>query len=435
MRLRPVLLLLLVIFEPGCAWVLWPFRGVPPALVEVGPGAVSRLTDDADSASLRVAIERSLAYYDRQATRTFVAGARAYTGADFAAALRMVLAALSSGGDRADLDEVLRSHFRILRATGQRQKMRFTGYYTPLLRGSLEPDATYVHPVYAKPSDLMTFELADMAQNCACVTQLQTGRVQNGSVVPYYSRAEIERDGVLRNRGLEIAWTDDPIGLFFLHIQGSGRLVLPDGRVLQLNYAATNGRPFRSISQILANRGLLPRGGGSMQTVRAYLSQHPEERDTLLHENPRYTFFRVAQTTAIGSLGVEVTPGRSIASDPTVFPPGALAFIRTSVPIVGSDGQVAGWSPLHRFVLNQDTGGAITGPARVDIYFGVGEGAGEIAGRMSAKGELYVLVPRVVASVRGPARPAGTLPTAGARSMEWRSREPQRDPILAQAPP
>jgi membrane-bound lytic murein transglycosylase A len=149
-----------------------------------------------------------------------------------------------------------------------------------------------------------------------------------------------------------------------------------------------------------------------MQAVRAYLSQHPEERDTLLYENPRYTFFRVAETAAVGSLGVEVTPGRSIASDPTVFPPGALAFVRTRVPIVGSDGRVAGWSPLQRFVLNQDTGGAITGPARVDIYFGVGEDAGEIAGRMSAKGDLYFLVPRVVAGVRGPARPAETLPTA-----------------------
>jgi membrane-bound lytic murein transglycosylase A len=428
MRLRPVLLLLVALLEPGCAWVLWPFRGVPPALIEVGPGTVSRLTDDADSASLRLAIERSLAYYDREPTRTFVAGSRAYTGGDFAAALRKVLAVLPASGNAAHLDEILRTHFRVLRATGQRQSIRFTGYYTPLLRGRLEPDATHVHPVYAKPHDLMSFDLADMAKSCACVTQLQTGRVQNGSVVPYYSRAEIERDGVLRNRGLEIAWTDDPIALFFLHIQGSGRLVLPDGQVLQLNYAATNGRPFRSISQILANRGLLPPGGGSMQTVRGYLSQHPEQRDTLLHENPRYTFFRVAETTAVGSLGVEVTPGRSMASDPTVFPPGALAFVRTRVPIVASDGQLAGWSPLQRFVLNQDTGGAITGPARVDIYFGVGESAGEIAGRMSAEGDLYFLVPRVVADARSPARPAEALPTAAARSAAWGSREPRSIP-------
>jgi membrane-bound lytic murein transglycosylase A len=393
---------MILVLAPGCAWVRWPFRGVPPALVEVQPGAIPSLEDEADSGSLRLALERSLDYYDRESTRTFVAGSRAYTGAEFASALRKVLAALPDSGRAADLNAVLRTHFRVLKATGQRQPLRFTGYYTPLLQGTLAPDSEFRYPVYGKPADLMNFDLSDMAQACDCVTTLQTGRIHNGTVLPYYSRTQIERDGVLDDQNLEIAWTDDPIALFFLHIQGSGQMQLPDGQILQLNFAATNGRPFRSIGRVLLNRGVLPSGGASMQGIRAYLESHPAERDRILRENPRYTFFRVADTGAVGSLGVEVTPARSIATDPTVFPPGTLAFVQTRVPDIGPDGQLRGWAPWRRFVMNQDTGGAITGPTRIDIYFGVGEAAGDVAGRMSADGDLFFFVPRETSGVPGP---------------------------------
>jgi membrane-bound lytic murein transglycosylase A len=197
---------------------------------------------------------------------------------------------------------------------------------------------------------------------------------------------------VLRDLGLEIAWIDDPIGLFFLHIQGSGQLVLPDGRRVQVNYAGSNGRPYRSVGQLLATRGVLPPQGASMQTVRDYLADHPLERDAILQENQRYTFFRIAETGPVGSTDVEVTGGRTIATDPTVFPPGSLAYIRTRRPAVDDD-DISPWVPLRRLVLNQDAGAAIKGPTRVDIYFGTGDAAEAVAGRMAAEGDLYFLVP------------------------------------------
>jgi len=386
-------LLCLLLLTPGCAWVLWPFRGPPPPLLEVSHDDLPPLVDDLDPGSLRTAIERSIEFYERRATQTFVAGGHPYSGADFAAALRPLLAELAGPGDSRTLDALIRSNFRVLRATGQNQPVRFTGYYTPVLRASLERTGPYQHPIYGRPPDLMTLDASRIVHGCACVTGLLAGRMQDGLIVPYYTRAAIERDGALRGLGLEIAWTDDPIGLFFLHVQGSGRLVLPDGQILHINYAGTNGHPYRSIGRILADRGALPPRGGSMQVVRDYLATHPLERDAVLQQNQRYTFFRVADTGPVGSIEVEVTAGRSIATDPAVFPPGALAYIRTRVPVIGDDNTVAGWAPLRRLVLNQDAGAAITGPARVDIYFGAGEGAEHVAGRMAAEGELYFLVP------------------------------------------
>ena len=390
---RLLALLCLLLLTPGCAWVLWPFRGPLPPLLEISRDYLPPLVDDLDPGSLRTAIERSMEFYERRATQTFVAGGHPYSGAEFAAALRPLLAELAGPGDSRTLDALIRSNFRVLRATGQNRPVRFTGYYTPVLRASLERAGPYQHPIYRRPPDLITLDASRIAHGCACVTGLLAGRMQDGLIVPYYTRAGIERDGALRGLGLEIAWTDDPIGLFFLHVQGSGRLVLPDGQVLHVNYAGTNGHPYRSISRILADRGALPRGGGSMQVVRDYLAAHPLERDAVLQQNQRYTFFRVADTGPVGSIEVEVTAGRSIATDPAVFPPGALAYIRTRVPVIGDDSTVVGWAPLRRLVLNQDAGAAITGPARVDIYFGVGERAEDVAGRMAAEGELYFLVP------------------------------------------
>ena len=386
--------LCLLLLTPGCAWVFWPFRGLPPPLVEISPEELPPLTDDLDPESLRTAIERSIEFYGRAATQTIVAGGRSYSGAEFAETLRWLLMKLASAGDSAEIDGTIRSNFRFLRATGQHQQIRFTGYYTPVLRASLEGGGPYQYPIYGRPSDLITLDASRAAPGSACATALLSGRMQDGVIVPYHTRADIERGGALRGLGLEIAWTNDPIGLFFLHVQGSGRLLLPNGQVVQVNYAGTNGRPYTSIARVLADRDALPPAGGSMQVVRDYLAAHPLERESVLQENQRYTFFRLADTGPVGSIDVEVTAGRSIATDPTFFPPGSLAYIRTRVPVIENDGTVAGWAPLRRLVLNQDAGAAITGPARVDIYFGAGEAAERVAGRMAADGDLYFLVPR-----------------------------------------
>jgi membrane-bound lytic murein transglycosylase A len=367
---------------------------VLPPLIEVAPGGLSPLADDLDPASLGAAIEQSMEFFRRRPDTTFMVAGRAYTGAEYLAGLGDLLRTLQDARGLGAVDDVLRSRFRILKATGQGQRVRFTGYYTPLLDGALSAGGPFQYPLYGKPPDLMSFDVARVVPGCDCATGVRTGRLENGVAVPYYTRADIDGAGALRNRGLEIAWTDDPVALFFLHIQGSGQLLLQDGRRVHVNYAATNGRPFTSIGPVLAKRGSLPPGGGSMQTMRAYLDSHPDERDTILHENPRYTFFRLQEDGPFGSTQVKLTPGRSIATDPEVFPPGSLAYIRTQMPMVDPTTQQVSWVPLTRFVLNQDKGAAIKGPARVDVYFGHDEAAEAVAGRMSAVGELYFLVPR-----------------------------------------
>ena len=218
------------------------------------------------------------------------------------------------------------------------------------------------------------------------------GRIEGESFVPYYSRREIDDLGSLRGRGYEIAWVKDPIDLFFLHIQGSGVLRLPDGSQIKVGYAGANGRAYRSIGRLLIDDGKIPREEMSMQRLRRYLTDHPDERSEIMAYNESYVFFRFLRDGPVGSLEVPITPGRSIATDSRLFPKGALAFIYTQKPVLDPTGQLIGWTPFLRFVLNQDTGGAIRGPQRVDLYFGTGDSAAASAGYMNSPGKLYFVL-------------------------------------------
>jgi membrane-bound lytic murein transglycosylase A len=223
------------------------------------------------------------------------------------------------------------------------------------------------------------------------VSERVIGRLQEEDFVPYYSRREIDEFGSLRGRGYEIAWVKNPIDLFFLHIQGSGILQLEDGRRLLIGYAGANGRPYRSIGRLLIDRGKIPQEEMSMQRLRGYLADHVEEQSEILAHNESYVFFRFLQDGPLGSLEVPLTAGRSIATDARLFPKGALAMISTEAPLLDAAGQLAGWQAFSRFVVNQDTGGAIRGPQRVDLYFGTGAEAGASAGFMNRPGKLYFI--------------------------------------------
>jgi membrane-bound lytic murein transglycosylase A len=219
----------------------------------------------------------------------------------------------------------------------------------------------------------------------------RVGRLQSGKLVPYYSRAEIDTHGALSGRGLEIAWTKDPVDVFFLQIQGSGILQLPDGRRIQVGYAGQNGLPYRSIGRLLIDEGKIPPQEMSMQRLRRYLAEHPQQRDQIMAYNESYVFFRFLSTGPLGSLEVPVTAGRSIATDSRLFPRGALAFVYSERPVLDTSGRLLGWTPFLRFVLNQDTGGAIRGLQRVDLFFGADTQAAAQAGYMNSRGKLYFL--------------------------------------------
>jgi membrane-bound lytic murein transglycosylase A len=253
-----------------------------------------------------------------------------------------------------------------------------TGYYEPQIEGSRTHDPDYDVPIYGKPADLVEQD----AQTAAATGTPRRGRLENGIIVPYYERAEIE-DGALAGRGLEIAWAKDPVDLFFLEIQGSGRLLLPDGSIMRIGYAGQNGRDYVGIGRLMRDRGLLQPGETNMQGIKAWLRAHPDEGRALMRENKSYVFFReLTGAGPPGALGVAVTPRATVAADPKYVPLGAPVFLQLDRP------EASGlW-------VAQDTGGAIKGPNRFDTFWGAGEEAARIAGGMQGKGSAWILVPR-----------------------------------------
>ncbi|MFW5791732.1 MAG: murein transglycosylase A [Desulfohalobiaceae bacterium] len=262
----------------------------------------------------------------------------------------------------------------------------FTGYYEPLVPASLEPDPEYPHPIYGLPEDLKQADLGDFHPRWQGQRLLY--RVQDGEIVPYFERSEIDGEGALHGQGLEVAWARDLVDVFFLQIQGSGRLLLPDGSMQRIQYAGKNGRQYVSLGRILVERGHLPADGVSMQAIRKVLAEHPEEMAELLHTNPSYVFFRLEQDGPYGAMGKVVTPMVSLATDPKVLPLGALTVVDLGLPVQGSPDRL----PFVGIGLPQDTGGAITGH-RVDLFCGSGPRAEHLAGHLQDRGKIFVLLP------------------------------------------
>ncbi|MCL2873004.1 MAG: murein transglycosylase A [Betaproteobacteria bacterium] len=272
-----------------------------------------------------------------------------------------------------------------------------TGYYEPLLAGSRTMDARYRFPLYARPADLLTVDLASLYPELE--GKRVRGRLVGNKVVPYYSRAEIDR-GEPALKATPLFYVDDAMDAFFLHIQGSGRLQLPDGAVVRLGYADQNGHPYRAIGGILVQRGEIERENLSMQAIRAWGQKHQEALPALLDENPSYVFFREVPSPEpgsldaridgpIGSLGVPLLARRTIAIDRRFLPLGAPFFLSAADP--------AGGAPLQRLTMAQDTGGAIRGVIRADFFCGTGKQAGARAGEMRETGQLWLLWPKGVA--------------------------------------
>jgi membrane-bound lytic murein transglycosylase A len=261
-----------------------------------------------------------------------------------------------------------------------------TGYYEPLVRGSRTPSKTYRFAVYGVPDDLLVVELTEAQPNLKGMRL--RGRLQGNKVVPYHTRAEIER-GDAAVRGREILWVDDAVELFFLQVQGSGRVKLPSGEIVRIGFAEHNGHPYKSIGRLLVERGELPQDKASMQAIKQWGKQNPDLLPLLLQQNPAYVFFRELPSSSpgpVGALGVALTPGRSIAVDSSVVPLGAPVFLSSTWPLSAR--------PLNRLVLAQDAGSAIKGAVRADFFWGFGDEAGQIAGRMRQSGRMWVLYPR-----------------------------------------
>lgn len=362
------------------------------AVAQAVEGQPVLLADDLDPQSLRRALQLSLDYLKRLPEDRVVGEyPRSFTAWEIRESLQ-AFENLMIFWDRPErLAQEIWSRFELHPADKEvgEKNVLFTGYYQPVLDGSLTQSAEYRFPVYGKPQDLIVGETVTLRPELS--VEKFVGRLEGERLVPYYSRDEIDRLRFLRGKGYEVAWVKDPVDLFFLHIQGSGILSLPDGTVRYLSYAASNGRRYTGIGRVLIDGGKIPAEEISMQSLRRYLAEHPEEQEGILAMNESYIFFRFVDHGPVGSLGLTLTSGRSVATDARLYPKGALALIVTSKPMVDSTGRLIGWQPFSRFVLNQDTGSAIRGPGRVDLYFGSGEEAGLAAGFMKSPGQIYFL--------------------------------------------
>jgi peptidoglycan lytic transglycosylase A len=375
-----------MLFGPG----FWPdcaFADSRAPLRAVAGNELPALLDAGDNASLRESIIQSLAWLTRRPPRSaFVFGTRTVTAGEQARALERVLGFLA--GDPAPdlLEAFLLEEFDVMRSVGGGDgTMLVTGYHEVTIAAALERSAEYHVPILTPPADLTV-------------------------AASYPTRAEIQA-GRLNGRAGVLAWARNPVDVFFMEVEGSGTLRLTDGRDLSVGYAGTNGRPYRSIARLLIDEGHIEREAMSMRALREWLRANPDQLDRVLNHNQSYVFFGRRSGPPVGSLGVPLTPGRSIATDPKIFPPGSLAFLLTERPRHTASGAID-WSPVSRFVLSQDVGGAIRGPSRVDVFWGRGPDADLAASEMKQPGELYVLVPKPP-GIRplSPAKPDPTLDT------------------------
>jgi membrane-bound lytic murein transglycosylase A len=362
------------------------------ALNQVAPGSMPLLLDDSGLQDLQKSVERSaVALKLIDGEQQFTLCGRVYSAQRLQKSLATFLRGIEKYTNAADFQRFLFDNFDICRAQGSdgAGKMLVTGYYEPFFAGSLIRKSPFVYPLYQVPPDLVVSS-GNQAGN-------GVGRMENGRVVPYWTRGEIENGDLLQ--GLEIVYLADPVDVFILHVQGSGKISLPDGSVRKVHFAASNGRGYQSIGRLLVDRGAMTLEEVTMPKIVSYLHDHPDEMQEILHYNDRYIFFSLSPVLggkeneeSAGSLGQPLTAGRSLAVDSQCFPVPMVGYLETELPVFADDGALTEWQSLHRFVVNQDTGAAIRGPGRADFYLGGDEYAARAAGVMKQPGALYFLL-------------------------------------------
>ncbi len=383
-------------------------RYAPPPLRDVVGG------DTSDPGPLLQAMEQSLRYYRQlppDVDRRF--GRETVPVSNLVETLEDVSSRLAQEGFSPAFFDYLRENYLFYKTAAER--VLVTGYYEPEVAGSLSPDSEYRYPLYAPPTDLVHIPEPAVSLRVGVPAPERVGRLSDsGEVVPYYDRSEIDGSSILSGRGLELVYLRDPIARFFIHIQGSGTSVLPNQQRIRVGFAAKNGLPYRPIGRLLVERGILSPEQVTMQSIRSYLEQHPDQQHEIFGYNPSYIFFRLVSDGPIGSIGVPITPFRTIATDNRLFPSGALAFLITDIPAANKSGVPV---PFSALVMNQDTGDAIRGPGRVDLFTGRGHAEEEIAGRMRQSGMIYFLRKKV--SKRVSEKEMGALESEPASQEVW----------------
>jgi len=360
------------------------------------PGLVAGpVGDDLNFEALAPAVRQSIRYYRRVgAAASFSYGDLTYSAREMEASARLFLDIIEGLQGEARY-RAIREKFLFFESRNKKGGAFFTGYYEPILAGSRERSREFGAPLYGVPRDLLRIDLGPYIEVGLLPGDLENrvlrGKVTGGRVVPYDHREAIFYGDSLEGRADALAWVSDHTELSFLQIQGSGMIRLEDGTLFRVNYADQNGLPYRAVGRVLLDR--IPREEMSLQSIRGYLLNHPEEVREILNYNRSYTFFRLVGEGPLGSIEVPLTPGRSLAMDHRRTPRGGLVYFKTSFPpgtVPGASGPV----PFARFGVVQDTGGAIRGHGRADIFWGSGKEAEKIAGPMKQEGRIFLLVAR-----------------------------------------
>ena len=359
-------------------------------LSKVAQDDAPTFNDDAEIATLLTAAVRHLHYLHKLPNdSSYPFGADVYPISWLRESMDSFIDILKQDPSREELSRIVMENYTSYQAGGREDfakgEMLFTGYYEPFLQGSLSKKAPYLYPLYAPPPTLLQIKDPKSGKT------LFKRRGQKNQLQPYWTRKEIEENG--HAAGSELVYVKDPVDAFILHVQGSGKIQLTDGSIRSIHYAASNGLEYFSIGKLLVDQGKMTLEEASIPTIRNYLRAHPEEQTAILHHNSKFIFFNWAPAgDPVGSIGEPLVAGRSIAIDPDVLPQQSLAFLISSKPELDSNGRILRWIPMQRFVLPQDTGSAIKGAGRADLYWGSGSYAKTAAGSMKEKGTLYFLV-------------------------------------------
>lgn len=391
-----VMLSLLAGCLPGKREEITPYT----SLKMLKPKQYPDFSDTLDLKGLEDAIAFSLDYFKKvPLNREFRYGKETYTAAHIIHSLEVTLAFLEKQPSVKELNAFIRSRYKVYEAAGNEdEEVLFTGYYEPTYPGALQASASYGYPIYSKPADLLEINLAAFSDKYKNHRRLKA-RVDSDTnrVIPYFSREQINGIQDFQDRAEPVAWLQNRVDRFFLEIQGSGRIKLADGQEIQVHYAASNGNAYRSVGRYLISKDEILKENMSMQAIRKWLEENPDRMDEVLHHNESFVFFQLEEDGPKGSLGVKVSPMRSIATDSRLFPKGAFCFVQTRLPVPASekafaDQPLAEWPDSSLFVMNQDTGGAIKGAARADLFCGNGPYAEFAAGHKNVYGKMYFLI-------------------------------------------
>jgi membrane-bound lytic murein transglycosylase A len=346
-------------------------------------------TDDHDRTSLIRVLESQKHYLENQPESEGLSiGSFRVSNDVLLESVNDMLDFLQTNPDHSQLSQFISSNYLFFQAGGRKsnwgRKMLVTGYYAPLFKGSLTKEAPYLTPLYMRPPALI--------QQTGPDGKKEVGRYDGeGNLIDFWTRKEIETEHHLA--GNELVYLQDPFDAYLLHVQGSGKIAFPDGSVKSVGFAGTNGLTYKSIGKYLVDQKIMKLKEVNIPAIRGYLDKHPNELFPLLHQNPRYIFFQWGDNKGPrGSSGEHLTAGRSIAIDPQALPTGTIAYLKSEKPVLDATHTIKKWQPMNRFVFPQDSGSAIKGTGRVDVFWGSGGYAETTANHMAHPGELYFLI-------------------------------------------